>query len=145
MDFAYAVAITARAYGANRDSTGRLFVAQALDVAQALEPDTTPTAMSTAVLFRVPATTHWPLAHLAQIGVEPVVCEAIDALTRRSGETYMDYVRRVCAAPGRAGETARMVLVADLRLGIAQTDSDALRERYESSLPLVQGALAPIG
>ena len=33
-------------------------------------------------------------------------------------------------------------MVADLRLGIAQTDSDALRERYESSLPLLQGALA---
>jgi len=142
VDFAHAVAITARACGASRDSTGRLFLAQALDVAQALEPNATPTAMSTAVLFRVPGMTHWTLEHLAQIGVDVVVCDAIDVLTRSSGETYMDYVRRVCAARGAAGETARMVMVAELRLGIAETDSDALRERYESSLPLLQGALA---
>jgi hypothetical protein len=54
----------------------------------------------------------------------------------------MNFVRGVCAAPGHSGERARLVMVADLRIGIARTDSDALRERYESSLPLVRSALA---
>jgi (p)ppGpp synthase/HD superfamily hydrolase len=145
VDFAYAVAIAARAYGASRNSSGRLFLADAVDVAQALEPGATPIAMSVAVLYRIPEDTEWTAEHLAGVGAEAVVCEAVDVLTRRGGETYMDYVRRVCNAPGASGEAARLVMVADLRLGIAQTDSDALRERYESSLPLLQTALATVG
>jgi len=100
--------------------------------------------MSTALLHAIPEDTTWTVDNLAALGAEPVVCEAVDVLTRRSGETYMDYVRRVCAAPGAAGETARVVMVADLKVGVARTDSDALRERYECSLPLVESALAPV-
>ena len=62
-----------------------------------------------------------------------MVCEAVDVLTRRSGETYTDYIRRLCAAPGPAGETARLVKVADFKVGSARTD--VLRERYEWGLP----------
>jgi hypothetical protein len=101
--------------------------------------------MCAAVLHAIPQDTNWTVDNLSVLGAEPVVCEAVDVLTRRSGETYMDYVRRVCAAPGAAGETARVVMVADLEVGVARTDSDALRERYEWSLPLVQDALAPVG
>jgi hypothetical protein len=53
----------------------------------------------------------------------------------------MDYIRRICQAPGIAGETARLVKIADLEVNFARADSDALRERYERSLPLVQSAL----
>ena len=98
--------------------------------------------MNTAVLHGIPEDTAWTVEHLAESGVDAVVCEAVDLLTRRSGEAYMSYVRRVCDAPGAAGETARLVLVADLKVSVARTDSDALRERYESSLPLVQRAVA---
>ena len=100
--------------------------------------------MNTAVLHGIAEDTTWTVEHLASLGVDAVVCEAVDLLTPRSSETYMDYVRRVCAAPGAPGETARVVMVADLKVGAAGTDSDALRERYESSLPLVQGALASV-
>ena len=144
MDFAHAVAIAARAYGADRDEAGRFVLAQPLDVAAALGPTASPTELSTAVLYRIPVDTKWRVEHLAAIDTEPVVCEAVDALMKRPGESYMAYVRRVCAAPGRAGDAARSVLAAELRLGIVQTDSDALRERYESSLPLIQEALATV-
>jgi hypothetical protein len=53
----------------------------------------------------------------------------------------MDYIKRICDAPGVAGETARLIKVADLKVSVDQADSDALRERYEQSLPLVQSAL----
>jgi hypothetical protein len=43
---------------------------------------------------------------------------------------------------GGAGETARLVKIADLRVSADRADSDALRQRYEQSLPLVQRALA---
>jgi hypothetical protein len=144
VDFAYAVAIAARAYGARRDSSGRLFLAQAIDIAQALGPDATETALNAAVLYGVPQNTQWTSEDLGGMGTDPLVCEIVELLKHKSGETYMDFVRRICVAPGHAGETARTVMVADLRVGIARTDSDALRERYESSLPLVQNALAPV-
>ena len=143
MDFAQAVAIAARVYGATRDTSDGLLLAHAVDVAQALGPASTPAAMNTAVLHGIPEDTTWTVEHLSELGVDALVCEAVDLLTCRSGEAYMSYVRRVCDAPGAAGETARLVLVADLEVSVARTDSDALRERYESSLPLVQSAVAP--
>ena len=77
-----------------------------------------------------------------EVGVDPVVYEAVNVLTRRSGETYMDYIRRICGVPGVAGEIARLVKVADLTVSVDRAGSDTLRQRYEQSLPLVQGALA---
>jgi len=135
------VGIAARIYGATRDANG-LLLAHAVDVAQALGPAATPTAMNTAVLHGIPEDTSWTVEHLSELGVDAVVCESVDLLTRRSGEAYMSYVRRVCDARGAAGETARLVMVADLKVSVARTDSDALRERYESSLPLLQSAVA---
>lgn len=98
--------------------------------------------MSAAVLHDVLEDTDWTIEDLARRGVDPVVCEIVELLTRRSGETYVDYIRRICDAPGVAGETARLVKVADLTVSFDRAESDTLRERYEQSLPLLQGALA---
>lgn len=142
MDFASAVGIAAHAYGARRDSSGRLLLAEAVNVAQALGSLATEAALNSAVLYGVPQNTIWTVDDLARMGVDSMVCEVVDLLKHRRDESYIDFVRRVCAAPGLSGETARLVMVADLRIGIARTDSDALRERYEASLPLVRSALA---
>ncbi len=98
--------------------------------------------MNAAVLHDVLEETEWSIDDLARWGVEPVVCEAVNVLTRQTGETYTDYVRRICDAPGVAGDTARLVKVAALTVSADRADSDALRERYEQSLPLVRSALA---
>ncbi len=98
--------------------------------------------MNSAVLHDLPEDTGCTVEDLASWGVDPVVCEVVDVLTRRSGETYMGYVQRICDAPGVAGDTARQVKVADLTVSVDRADSDALRERYEQSLPLVERALA---
>ena len=100
------------------------------------------TAMNTAVLHDVVEDADYTTDDLRHRGVEPVICEALDILTRRSGETYMAYVERICASTGLAGETARLVTEADLKVNFARADSDTLRERYARSLPLVQNALA---
>jgi len=99
--------------------------------------------MNAAVLHDVLEDTDWSTEDLARRGVDSVVCEVVELLTRRSGETYIDYIRRICDAPGLVGETARLVKVADLTVSFDRADSDTLRERYEQSLPLLQGALAP--
>jgi hypothetical protein len=100
--------------------------------------------MNVAVLHEILENTEWRIADLVTSGVDPVVCEAVDVLTRRSGETYMDYIKRICGAPGVAGETARQVKVADLTVSVNLAVSDTLRQRYEQSLPLVQSALATV-
>ena len=84
----------------------------------------------------------WTIDDLASMGVDPLVCQVLDLLTPRSGEPYMDHIRRICQAPGLAGDTARLVKVSDLTVSVDRENSDALRERYEQSLPLVQTALA---
>ena len=142
MEFADAVVFAARVYGASRDRSGGLFLAHGINVAQALGRAATPRAMSAAVLHDMLEDTEWTIDDLAQSGVDPFECEVIAVLTRRSGETYTDYVRRICDAPGVAGDTARLVMVADLTVSADKADSDALRERYEQSLPLVRSALA---
>ena len=145
MDFADAVAIAARALGASRDTSGSMFLAHGINVAQALGPSATPPAMNAAVLYDVPKNTLWTMDDLAAWGVDPLVCQALEILTRRSGEPYMDHIRRICDAPGLAGDTARIVKVADLTVSVDGADSDALRARYEQSLPLIRTALATAG
>jgi guanosine-3',5'-bis(diphosphate) 3'-pyrophosphohydrolase len=142
VEFADAVVFAARVYGASRDRSGVLFLAHGINVAQALGRDATASAMSAAVLHGMLDDTEWTIDDLARSGVDPLECEVIDVLTRQSGETYTDYVRRICDAPGVAGDTARLVMVADLTVSADRADSDALRERYEQSLPLVRSALA---
>jgi hypothetical protein len=100
--------------------------------------------LNAAILHDVLEDTEWSIDDLARRGVDSVVCEVVDLLTRQTGETYIDYIRRICGAPGVAGETARLVKVADLTVSFDKADSDTLRERYEQSLPLLQGALAPV-
>jgi hypothetical protein len=145
VEFADAVAIAARAYGASRDRSGGLLLAHSVNVAQAMGRTATPTAMNAAVLHDIVEDTDWSIEDLARRGVDSVVCEVVELLTRRSGETYVDSIRRICDAPGVVGETARLVKVADLTVSFDRADSDTLRERYEQSLPLLQGALAPAG
>ena len=119
-----------------------LLIAHGIEVTQALGRSAMLTAMNTAVLHDVVEDSDWTTDDLRNRGVDPVICEALDILTPNSGETYMAYVERICASTGLAGETARLVKEADLKVNLARADSDTLRERYARSLPLVQNALA---
>ena len=122
-----------------------MFLAHGLNVAQALGRDASVPAMNAAVLHEVPENSLWTIDDLASWGVDPLVCQVLEVLTRRNGEAYMDHIRRICDAPGVAGDTARLVMVADLTESADRADSDALRERFEQTLPLVRTALATAG
>ena len=113
-----------------------------MEVTEALGRGAMLAAMNAAVLHDVVDYTDYTTDDLRNRGVDPVVAEALDILTQRGGESYMAHVERICAAPGLAGDTSRLVREADLKVHFAQADSDTLRERYERSLPLVQRALA---
>jgi hypothetical protein len=52
----------------------------------------------------------WSLNRLASAGFKPAVIEAVDAMTRRAGESYEDFVLRAGSNP-----TSRAVKLADLK------------------------------
>lgn len=72
----------------------------------------------------------------------PAIAEAVDALTRREGEDYPDFIRRCAADP-----VARAVKIADLhdnmdlsRLPGEPTEEDRLRTRkYADALGILTG------
>lgn len=70
----------------------------------------------------------WTLDRLEAEGFEPWVLAALDALTRRPGERYRDYIERVAA-----NEDARVVKLADLadNLDPRRSIPESLRRRYE--------------
>ena len=41
----------------------------------------------------------WPLSRLAGEGFSPAIIQAVDAMTRRTGESYEDFVSRAVADP----------------------------------------------
>lgn len=60
-----------------------------------------------------------------------VIVEALDAITRRDKETYMDYIGRV-----KENKIARRVKIADINHNIDRlpSDQEELRERYDKAL-----------
>lgn len=94
-------------YGDTRDKSGEPGILHPLRVMMAMHDDE----------HRVVAVLHdlledwpgWTLEALRQ-SYRPHIVDAIDAITRRKDEVYMDYIRR-CGA----NEIARMVKLADLR------------------------------
>nr|CAD6601460.1 HD domain-containing protein [Rhizobium sp. TCK] len=76
----------------------------------------------------------WTLERLQQEGFAPAVLAAVDALTRREGESHADLVRRTATNP-----LARKVKLADLRDNLAtaeRTGGDG--EKYRNGLRLLE-------
>lgn len=73
-------------------------------------------------------------ATLADLEVEPHVAAAVDAITRRDGETYFAYIERV-----GQNNLARLVKLADLEDHLEQvaTLRPSLKTRYEKARRLL--------
>lgn len=94
-------------------------------------------AIEAAYLHDVVEDTCVTLDMLSDIGFDPKVISAVEALTRRASETYADYIERVAAASG----IARDVKIADLQDHLANNCPPELKPRYEKALArLTQGA-----
>lgn len=124
-----AIAIALEAHAGQRDRLGRLFVLHPLRVMIRLGTDEERIAgVLHDVVERSPA---WPLPRLAREGFRPEIVDAVDALSRRDGEGYEEYVRRASA-----NDLARRVKIADLedKLESAGPDEDAARFRRALSV-----------
>lgn len=76
----------------------------------------------------------WSLDRLAKEGFPPAVVEAVDAMTKRNGEDYADFVRRAVADP-----LARPVKRADLKDNLQQTErSGADGSKYRMGLSILE-------
>jgi (p)ppGpp synthase/HD superfamily hydrolase len=120
------------AHRGQRDKAGQPYILHPLRVMMRLESDAERTV---AMLHDVVEDTPWTLERLREAGYPEDVLRALDALTRRDGETYEAFIERL-----RPDALARRVKLADLednmdvRRLTAVTPKDAERlARYRAA------------
>jgi (p)ppGpp synthase/HD superfamily hydrolase len=101
-----AIVLAVRVHRGQVDKVGAPYLLHPLRVMSAMH---THAERIVAVLHDVVEDSDCTLADLAAAGYPPVVVEAVDALSRRSGEDYSDYVARLKLNP-----LARRVRLRDL-------------------------------
>ncbi|MFP2904880.1 HD domain-containing protein [Pyxidicoccus sp. 3LFB2] len=101
-----ALALAVQAHHGQRDKAGQPYILHPLRVMMRLETDAERTV---ALLHDVVEDTPWTLERLRAAGYPEDVLAALDALTRRDGETYEAFVERL-----RPDALARRVKLADL-------------------------------
>jgi len=129
-----AIAFAAQAHEGQLDKAGAPYILHPLRVMLAMAPDAD--HRIAAVLHDVIEDTGWTIFALEAEGFSGTALEAIDAVTRRDGETYMAFIER--AAKNGIG---RLVKIADLKDNsdmsriLNPTDDDWKRQlRYGKAL-----------
>jgi len=94
-----------------------------------------------AVLHDVVEDSHWTLKKLRAKGFSDVIVEAIDSLTKRSDESYNDFVSRAAANTiGRRVKLADIEDNSDLSRISNPTDRDYQRlEKYQCATKIIEG------
>ncbi len=125
-----------RAHAGQKDRSGAPYILHPLRVMLRLND---PVAMVVAVLHDVVEDSAVTLEDLRDSGFPDDVRDAVDAMTRRTGEDYWTYIRRAGAHP-----VARSVKIADLQDNLERTESlppttenAARAERYRKALSLL--------
>ncbi len=101
-----AIQLAVQAHRGQVEKAGQPYSLHVLRVMLALEGDT---ARMAGVLHDVVEDTPYTLEQLREMGYPSVVLEALNCLTRRSGETYGAFIERIKPNP-----LARRVKIADL-------------------------------
>jgi len=138
-NLANAILIATQAHKEQKDRWGGPYILHPLRVMFRLhkEPD-----MIVAVLHDVVESTEWTLDELKKEGFSGEVIDAINALTRRTGETYWDAVARA-----KRNKIARKVKIVDLEdnmdmrrmTQLADEDRDRLK-RYHKAWLILQSS-----
>lgn len=130
--------IATRAHAGQVDKAGEPYIGHPAHVAASVEGEF---EECVAWLHDVVEDTGITLDDLRALGVPDEVVSAVDALTRRVGEGYFDYVRRA-----GANALARPVKLADLRhnsdlsrLASVGPDDIARAEKYREAIGILQG------
>ncbi|HBL25927.1 MAG TPA: GTP pyrophosphokinase [Acidobacteria bacterium] len=135
-----AIAIAAEAHAGQTDKAGAAYILHPLRVMFRVFSTEERIA---AVLHDVVEDTPWTLERLREEGFSEAVVTAVDALSRRTGETYEKFVARAALHPiGRVVKRADLEDNMDLsRLPHHPTEADRARlERYRRALAVLDGA-----
>ena len=132
-----AVRIAREAHAGQIDKSGADYIGHPMRVMDAVE---TTAAKTVAVLHDVVEDTPMTIDDLRTAGFSEPVLAAVDALTKRSGETLAESMARVVAVP-----LARVVKLADVadnsnpaRLALLPTDDrERLEKKYAETLELL--------
>jgi hypothetical protein len=131
-----AIRIAAQAHDGQRDKAGAPYILHPLRVMMKMA---TVAEQITAVLHDVVEDTDWTMEQLHQEGFNREILGALDCLSRRDGEEYGDFIKRVKLNP-----LAVKVKIADLEdnLDVLRlkevTDADAKRlEKYQQALKML--------
>jgi len=101
-----ALALAAEAHRDQYDLAGKPYFLHCIRVAMKLDD---PVQMTVAILHDIVEDTKVNLEDLVELGFHEDVIEAVDAITKRQGEQYVDYVERV-----KGNDTATAVKLSDL-------------------------------
>jgi (p)ppGpp synthase/HD superfamily hydrolase len=126
-----AVAIALDAHAGQRGRSGEAYVLHPLRVMLRLATvDERIAGVLHDVVERSPA---WTLRRLAKNGFSPKVVAAVDALSRRAGERYEDYILRAST-----NGLARRVKVADLEDKLESGQSEGRTNKYRRALSVLR-------
>ena len=132
-----AKALAELCHAGHTDKAGRPYTEHLERIAQAVERSA---AVAVAYLHDVVEDTPCTLDHLVRLGFdESLIVRPVDILTRRDGETYFDYIRRIVSS---GDATALAVKRADLLDHLRDTAAipDGLATRYRKALAMIDGA-----
>lgn len=85
------------------------------------------------------ASTRGSLEELRALDFPEYVVAGVDSLTRRKGETYVEFIERICLNPD-----AIPAKIEDVKHNMQNPFSDSLMKRYAKALPRLQAALRAI-
>ena len=128
-----ALRLAVEAHAGQTDASGAPYILHVLQVVMGCRPD--PEAMAVAALHDVVEDSTTTIGDLRTLGFSKTIVEAVDAISRRDGETYEDYIERVLKVP-----LARRVKRVDLehnmdirRLTHVGPSESARLERYRQA------------
>ncbi|MDM8356564.1 HD domain-containing protein [Pandoraea communis] len=128
-----AIVIAAEAHAEVKDKGGSPYILHPLRVMALMDSDD---ARIVAVLHDVVEDSHWTLDALREEGFSEAVLAGIDAVTRRTGESYDDFVQRAgCDEIGRKVKIGDLLDNSDLSRIPTPTDRDRQRQaKYKRAL-----------
>jgi (p)ppGpp synthase/HD superfamily hydrolase len=132
-----AIAIAAEAHSGQTDKAGAPYILHPLRVMLALDGRQQQIA---GVLHDIcEDCPGWTLERLRAEGFEPAILSALDAVTKRDGESYMDFVRRAAADNiGRAVKLADLADNMDLSRIAQPTPKDFERvQKYRQAVAMI--------
>ncbi|PSJ56222.1 HD domain-containing protein [Pseudaminobacter soli (ex Li et al. 2025)] len=127
--FEKALSIALAAHLGQIGHDGREYVRHVLRVAAAVS---SANEELIALLHDVPEKSNVTIDQLRAEGFPFQVVDAVDALTRRDQEDYLEFVKRAASNP-----SALPVKIADLRDNLAATEGTEGAEKYERALQLL--------